>query len=50
MKKKQTAFRLEPDLLRNLKAQAEREHRDVTNMVEVLLMEGLKKREEEKTA
>lgn len=47
MRKKQTAYRLEPGLLKRLMEQAEREHRNATNMVEVLLAEGLSKREGE---
>lgn len=37
--KKQTAFRLDSDLLDALKSAAKREHRSLNNFVETLLME-----------
>jgi hypothetical protein len=47
MKKKQTTYRLDVGLLERLMKQAEREHRSSTNLVEVLLSEGLAARARE---
>lgn len=40
----QTAFRLSNALLERLRREAEREHRSLNNLVELLLMEALKDR------
>lgn len=47
--KKQTAFRLDRDLLSALKSAAKREHRSLNNFVEILLMEFMYNEPNEET-
>lgn len=47
--KKQTAFRLDSDLLDALKSAAKREHRSLNNFVECLLMDIMYKEPNEET-
>ena len=41
VKRRATSFRLPTDLLEGLRAEAQKQHRSVNNLVEVLLLESL---------
>lgn len=48
--KKQTAFRLSPELVERLKMKAEKEHRSLNNYVEMVLMSAVEDEPNELTA
>jgi len=48
--KKQTAFRLSPELVERLKMKAEKEHRSLNNYVEMVLMSAVEDEPNEVTA